>query len=95
MGLNDLLQEQYEVGNVHSSKDLEDFPFNRQVLEIVLHNISPGHVDAYFKGSEKELAALVEYIDFELQSESPFGYTKDGEFVEGVREIRAELIGLM
>lgn len=95
MGLKDLVSEQYDIGNVHSSKGLEDFPLNRYMLEVIVHNCSPEHAEDYFKGDSEEIAALVEYIDMEIVSGSPFGYKQGGEFEENLRELRSELIKLM
>lgn len=76
MGLEDAV---YERGTVHTRKDLRDITLSNQkwemvIVEQILEVRSPDII--FGDCTDEEIKAVIEYIDDELETKSPFGHTR-------------------
>lgn len=78
MGLEDTV---YKEGTVSSKKSLDDITLPTDRWEILIEQqITDSYDPSYLfnEASDEEVKAVIEYIDGELSTESPFGYSGDG-----------------
>lgn len=96
MGLDDIIKESYEIGEVKSKKNITDVPMNKNVLKMLIHETHGEHADVYFSQcSEEEIKAVIQRIDDELQSSSPFDYQPNGTFAEHAEKFREGLVEML